>query len=166
MAFKNQYQQSKMDTTRTIGGFLGVGNHTVTIHTVHDLEQTLKVEYRNDFGDKFVDTIFIASTTGANYSKKLTELLSCLPTELMCRIAEEDDYTLMAGSQVRVNIERSEGNYIIRKGVVYGVEGDESGTEYTSYSEAKARLEELGNKAYLRIVEFAPIMEDEPKGVW
>lgn len=166
MTFKKKYIAKGLDTTKQIGGFLGAGNHTVTITQVNDLETTLRVNFESEFGDKFSDSIFVAGQAGNNYSQKLADLLTCLPTDVMQRIVEEDNFHLLEQQKVRVRIVRSAGNYIQRRGVEYIIIGEEGNPPYSTYQAARARLDTLGNKAYLRVGKYMPLEKVEVKGVW
>jgi len=166
MAFKKQYQESGMDTTTQVGGYLNKGTHTVTITQVTDLQETIRITLSNQFGDIFTDSIFVAGKAGSNYSQKMQELLTSLPTDLMQRIVEEDDFRLLEGVELRVNIQRSEGNYIEKRGIAYVIVGEEDTPPYPTIQAARTRLDTLGNRAFLRVPAYMPLIQKVAKGVW
>ena len=166
MAFKKQYTEKGLDTTQMVGGYLRVGTHLVTIEEVTDLQNTIKIQYKDNFGNKFTDTIFVAGLAGENYSRKMTDLLASLPTEVLQEVAEDDDFSILEGQELRITLARSQGNYIEKRGVSYVVVGDPSNTEYPSYTAAKTALDMLGNRAYVRVVDYLDKEYKTSGGVW
>ena len=166
MAFKKKYKQTGVDTTAVIGGFLKAGWHTVTITKVIDLDTTLVVDFQNGFEDKHTDRIFVVAKDGKNYSGKLADLLSSLPEELIKEIVEGNDFARLEGSKVRVKIARTSGNYIrkIKEGFVIESGGGRS-NDFPTIGEARAALDAMGNKAYLRAVEYGP-EEQKEETIW
>lgn len=166
MAFRKQYQETGLDTLKTVGGYLGEGTHLVTIQSVTDLQQTLRITYTTQFGDSFTESVFIEGKAGGNYSRTIQDILSTLPLDVLKLVVEEDNYGRLEGMELRVRIARSPGNYIRRTNSGHVIVGDkETSPPYPNYQAAKLALETMGNKSYLRIVEYLP-KEAEVKGVW
>jgi len=165
MAYKKQHREAGIDTTQTIGGFIGAGWHNVTIMDVRDMRETLVVLFENNFHDKITDRIFVSGLDGKNYSKKAADLLSLMPEEIIKDVVDNDYFEGLKGKEVRIRVQRAEGNYIEKLNTGFVVRGVGPET-YATIGEARAILDQVGNKAYLRVTEYANIEISEVKGVW
>jgi len=165
MAYKKQHREAGIDTTQTIGGFLSAGWHNVTIMEARDMRETVVLLLENTFHDKITDRIFVTGLDDKNYSKKMTDLLSLMPESVIKDVVDNDYFEGLKGKEVRVRVQRTEGNYIEQLNGGFVVRG--VGPEvYPTYAEAKAMLEQVGNKAYLRVAEYSDTEISEVKGVW
>jgi len=161
MAFKRKYQQKGTSTLESVGGYLKSGWHTVTIRNVRDMETTLVLDYVGDFGDMHTDRLFISATDGKNYSGKLADLLIAVPEDVMKETVETDNFSTLEGSKVRIRLGRTEGNYIKRVNEGFVIEGEERSKPFPSIGEARAALDVMGNKAYLRVQEVDSVEKVE-----
>ena len=167
MPFKKKYQQQGLDTSQMVGGYMKVGSHTVTITAIADLDTTLRIKLENQYGDTHSDTVFIASKTKEGYSQRMTDLLTSLPTELMQRVVEEEAFDLLVGTKLRATLARGDGHFIVKVDGGFEIRGGIEIVKAVTYAEAKQRLDMLGNKAYVRVVGYAPLeKKTESKGVW
>ena len=165
MAYKKQHREAGIDTTQVIGGYLSAGWHNVTITDARDMRETLVLLLENNFRDKITDRIFVTGLDDRNYSKKMSDLLSLMPEETIKDVVDNDYFEGLKGKEVRVRVQRTEGNYIEQVNTGFVIKG--VGPEvYPTYAEAKAMLEQIGNKAYLRVTDYASVEMIEVKGVW
>ena len=165
MAYNRQHKEVGIDTTQTIGGWIGAGWHRVRIDEVRDMKETVVLLFKNDFNDQITDRVFVSGLDDKNYSKKMSDLLSLMPDEIIKEVVDDDYFGGLEDKRLRIKVERSDGNYIRKMSngfVIVGV-GPEV---YKTHEEAAAVLNTVGNKAYLRVVAFEPEEKEEPKGVW
>ena len=134
---------------------------------VRDMRETISLDFENAYGDRITDRLFVSGIDDKNYSKKVSDLLSIMPDSVIKDIVEHDMFSSLEGQELRIRIQRTEGNYIekVNGGFIIRGVGPEV---FDTYGKASVMLSTVGNRAYLRVTEFADIaqLEDAPKGVW
>ena len=166
MAYKKKHREAGVDTTQTIGGYIGEGWHNVTITEVRDMRETLVLVFENTFRDKITDRIFVSGMDDKNYSKKMSDLLSLMPESVITEVVDDDFFEGLKGKEVRIQVARTEGNYIekVTGGFVIRGVGPEV---FSTYGEASATLGTVGNRAYLRVISYEDATPQEmAQGVW
>ena len=168
MAFRKEYKAKGFDTSTTIGGYLSVGTHTVKIITpIEDMQTTIRLTLSNNFGDIIVDRIFINSKESKGYSKKLMDLLTAVPLEIMKDVVDSDNFRKLEGQELVIKVVKSEGNFIERVSNGFMIKGpEEISKTFQTYNQTRTALDNLGNKAYNRVESYFKTEKINNKGVW
>ena len=164
MAFDKIKEKEGVDTTAPLSGVLGTGTHRVRIWEVLPFGQDrIEITYRNTFTERFVERVFLENDK-QEISPRLRDLLGVLDLDVVKQYTETRDYNILKGQKLRINIARSFGDVVIKRGGEYILKKAD-GTQET-YKDYESANKNVTTKSYWKVSKYLPYEKPESDRVW